>query len=150
MWCHPSERHLATTHRQKPYYGLFRCGTSLPDRLLPHHLDGKRPSAVFARGYYTRTNLVSYNWDGKRLSKVWKVDSGWTPMSNPFNDSPHGVDGTDPPVREDHDPGVPFPECGRRGRRRKARDCLRLRHDQRGRVGPVQPFDTLPSAPLTE
>ena len=114
------------------------------------YLDGKRPSAVFARGYYTRTNLVSYNWDGKRLSKVWKVDSGWTPMSNPFNDSPHGVDGTDPPVREDHDPGVPFPECGRRGRRRKARDCLRLRHDQRGRVGPVQPFDTLPSAPLTE
>lgn len=60
------------------------------------YLDGKRPSAVFARGYYTRTNLVSYNWDGKRLSKVWKVDSGWTPMSNPFNDSPHGVDGTDP------------------------------------------------------
>jgi hypothetical protein len=60
------------------------------------YLDGQRPSAVFARGYYTRTTLVSYNWDGKNLSKVWDVDSGWTPMSNPFNDGPHGVDGTDP------------------------------------------------------
>ena len=24
------------------------------------------------------------------------MDSGWTPMTNPFNDSPHGRDGTDP------------------------------------------------------
>ncbi|MBI9115152.1 rhamnogalacturonan lyase [Sanguibacter suaedae] len=60
------------------------------------YLDGKRPSAVFARGYYTRAALVSYTWDGERLSKVWDVDSGWAPMSNPFADSPHGVDGTDP------------------------------------------------------
>lgn len=60
------------------------------------YLDGQRPSAVFARGYYTRSTLAAYNWDGKNLSKVWNVDSGWTPMSNPFNDSPHGVRGTDP------------------------------------------------------
>ncbi|MEE2521897.1 rhamnogalacturonan lyase [Pseudarthrobacter sp. J75] len=60
------------------------------------YLDGKTPAAVFARGYYTRTTLASYTWDGTNLSPVWNVDSGWTPMSNPFNDSPHGVDGTDP------------------------------------------------------
>ena len=60
------------------------------------YLDGKQPSAVFARGYYTRATLVSYNWDGKKLKEVWNVDSGWTPMTNPFNDSPHGRDGTDP------------------------------------------------------
>ena len=60
------------------------------------YLNGKRPSAVFARGYYTRTTLVSYNWDGKKLKEVWNVDSGWTPMTNPFNESPHGRDGTDP------------------------------------------------------
>lgn len=60
------------------------------------YLDGKRPYAVFARGYYTRSTLVSYSWDGKRLKEEWYVDSGWVPMSNPFNDSPHGRDGTDP------------------------------------------------------
>ncbi|MEV6798407.1 rhamnogalacturonan lyase [Micromonospora rifamycinica] len=60
------------------------------------YLDGRRPSAVFARGYYTRTTLVAYHWDGRRLTEQWYVDSGWVPMSNPFNDSPHGRDGTDP------------------------------------------------------
>lgn len=60
------------------------------------YLDGKTPAAVFARGYYTRTTLASYTWDGTNLNPVWNVDSGWTPMANPFNASPHGVDGTDP------------------------------------------------------
>ncbi|WP_449657241.1 rhamnogalacturonan lyase family protein [Streptomyces litchfieldiae] len=60
------------------------------------YLDGTHPSAVFARGYYTRSTLVAYRWDGERLREDWYVDSGWAPMSNPFNDSPHGVDGTDP------------------------------------------------------
>jgi hypothetical protein len=60
------------------------------------YLDGEHPSAVFARGYYTRTTLAAYDWDGRHLSKRWDVDSGWTPMSNPFDDSPHGVPGTDP------------------------------------------------------
>ena len=60
------------------------------------YLDGQRPSAIFARGYYTRSTIAAYNWDGKNLSKVWNVDSGWTPMTNPFNDGPHGRLGTDP------------------------------------------------------
>lgn len=60
------------------------------------YLDGQHPSAVFARGYYTRTTVTAFDWDGKRLTEVWDVDSGHAPMSNPFNDSPHGRDGTDP------------------------------------------------------
>ncbi|KQQ92124.1 hypothetical protein ASF72_02685 [Arthrobacter sp. Leaf141] len=60
------------------------------------YLDGKKPAAVFARGYYTRTTVAAYTWDGRNLAPVWDVDSGWTPMTNPFNDSPHGRDGTDP------------------------------------------------------
>ncbi|MDP9985919.1 hypothetical protein J2S98_001067 [Arthrobacter oryzae] len=60
------------------------------------YLDGQKPAAVFARGYYTRTTLATYTWDGSNLSPVWNVGSGWTPMTNPFNDSPHGRDGTDP------------------------------------------------------
>jgi hypothetical protein len=60
------------------------------------YLDGKRPSAVFARGYYTRTTLVAYDWDGRKLRERWYVDSGHVPMTNPFNDGPHGRDGTHP------------------------------------------------------
>ena len=60
------------------------------------YLDGQKPAAVFARGYYTRTTLATYTWDGTSLSPVWNIDSGWAPMTNPFNDSPHGRDGTDP------------------------------------------------------
>jgi rhamnogalacturonan endolyase len=60
------------------------------------YLDGEHPSAVFARGYYTRTTIATYDWNGHNLKKGWFVDSGHVPMSNPFNDSPHGRDGTDP------------------------------------------------------
>ena len=60
------------------------------------YLDGQHPSAVFARGYYTRTTVTAFDWDGKRLKERWDVDSGHVPMANPFNDSPHGKDGTDP------------------------------------------------------
>ena len=34
------------------------------------YLDGSHPSAVFARGYYTRTTLVAYDWDGKRAARA--------------------------------------------------------------------------------
>jgi hypothetical protein len=60
------------------------------------YLDGTHPSAIFARGYYTRANVVAYDWDGEHLTQRFHVDSGWTPMTNPFNDGPHGRDGTDP------------------------------------------------------
>ncbi|HLL64858.1 MAG TPA: rhamnogalacturonan lyase [Micromonosporaceae bacterium] len=62
------------------------------------YLDGRRPSAIFARGYYSRSALVAYNWDGRRLRQKWSVDSGFVPMDNPFNavPLPHGPDGTDP------------------------------------------------------
>ena len=30
------------------------------------YLDGRHPSAVFARGYYTRTTLIAYRWEEKR------------------------------------------------------------------------------------
>lgn len=60
------------------------------------YLDGERPSAVFARGYYTRSTIAAYDWNGEHLEKVWFVDSGHVPLTNPFNDGPHGRDGTDP------------------------------------------------------
>ncbi|MDW4572247.1 rhamnogalacturonan lyase [Microbacterium sp. M3] len=60
------------------------------------YLDGAHPSAIFARGYYTRSTIAAYDWDGEHLSTRWLVDSGHVPMTNPFNDGPHGRDGTDP------------------------------------------------------
>ncbi|MGU3643984.1 rhamnogalacturonan lyase [Microbacterium sp. C23T] len=60
------------------------------------YLDGTHPSAIFARGYYTRTTIHAYDWDGEHLTTRWAVDSGHVPMTNPFNDGPHGRDGTDP------------------------------------------------------
>lgn len=63
------------------------------------YLDGTHPSAVFARGYYTRTTVVAYDWNGRALQERWYVDSGHVSMSNPFNnsqDNPHFRDGTDP------------------------------------------------------
>ena len=39
------------------------------------YLDGKRASAVFCRGYYTRTVLAAWDWDGKTLSRHWVFDT---------------------------------------------------------------------------
>ena len=35
------------------------------------YLDGKKPSMVFQRGYYTRMAVTAYDWDGKSLTQRW-------------------------------------------------------------------------------
>jgi rhamnogalacturonan endolyase len=42
------------------------------------YLDGKRPSAVFSRGYYTRAVIVSWDWRDGQLTQRWTYDSGTT------------------------------------------------------------------------
>ena len=39
------------------------------------YLDGVKPSVVMCRGYYTRTTLAAYDWDGKELKQRWFFDS---------------------------------------------------------------------------
>lgn len=39
------------------------------------YLDGVRPSIVMARGYYTRTVLVAYDWRSGQLTKRWTFDT---------------------------------------------------------------------------
>jgi rhamnogalacturonan endolyase len=39
------------------------------------YLDGKRPSLVMCRGYYTRSVLAAWNWRDGKLSQVWTFDS---------------------------------------------------------------------------
>jgi hypothetical protein len=60
------------------------------------YLDGENPSSIFARGYYTRTTITAIDWDGEKLTERWKADSGHAPLTNPFNDGPHGREGPDP------------------------------------------------------
>ena len=60
------------------------------------YLDGSKPSALFARGYYTRAVVVAYSWDGERLRETWCADSGWITMNNPFGDTLREQDGRDP------------------------------------------------------
>ena len=39
------------------------------------YLDGKKPSAVMCRGYYTKSYLAAYDWDGTNLTLRWLFDS---------------------------------------------------------------------------
>ncbi|HEX8186803.1 MAG TPA: rhamnogalacturonan lyase [Pyrinomonadaceae bacterium] len=50
------------------------------------YLDGKRPSLVMARGYYTRAVLTAWNWRAGKLSRVWTFDSeDGTPGNKAFS-----------------------------------------------------------------
>ena len=60
------------------------------------HLDGRAPSAIFARGYYTRSVIVAHDFDGERIRERWVADSGHVPMANPFDAGPHEGVGVDP------------------------------------------------------
>jgi rhamnogalacturonan endolyase len=46
------------------------------------YLDGKRPSLVMCRGYYTRTVLAAWNWRDGKLAHLWTFDSD---VGNPGN-----------------------------------------------------------------
>ena len=38
-------------------------------------LDGKNPSGVFNRGYYSQSFFTAYNWNGTNLYEVWRHES---------------------------------------------------------------------------
>jgi len=54
----------------------FNAGTA--------YLDGKKPSAIFCRGYYTRLTVAAWDWNGTNLTSRWVFDSG-NSSSNPFH-----------------------------------------------------------------
>ena len=39
------------------------------------YLDGEHASAIFCRGYYTRSVIVAWDWDGKSLKERWTFDT---------------------------------------------------------------------------
>ena len=47
------------------------------DRMLAAvgYLDGVHASAIFCRGYYTRTVIAAWDWDGRELKQHWVFDT---------------------------------------------------------------------------
>ncbi len=39
------------------------------------YLDGRHPSVVMCRGYYARSALAAFDWDGRRLTRRWVFDT---------------------------------------------------------------------------
>ncbi len=61
------------------------------------YLDGERPYLIICRGYYTRTTIVAYDFFENKFNEYFSIDSGFVPMTNPFNDRGiHDIVGTDP------------------------------------------------------
>jgi len=46
------------------------------------YLDGVHPSIIFCRGYYNKTVIRAYSWDGSELSMLWEYDSGMSQSVN--------------------------------------------------------------------
>ncbi|MBP5321100.1 MAG: rhamnogalacturonan lyase [Kiritimatiellae bacterium] len=52
------------------------------------YLDGRHPSAVLCRGYYTRSVLAAFDWDGNALTNRWVFDTDdprWTAYAGQGN-----------------------------------------------------------------
>ena len=71
---------LATVNYEPPRGRVSDWGDNYGnrcDRFLAciAYLDGKTPSLVMCRGYYTRSVLVAYNFRDGKLTKLWTFDS---------------------------------------------------------------------------
>lgn len=71
---------LATVDYIPPRGELKKWGddrANRADRFLAcvAYLDGVHPSVVMCRGYYTRTVLAAFDWNGKELTNRWVFDS---------------------------------------------------------------------------
>jgi len=54
------------------------------------YLDGKKPSMVFQRGYYTRMAVTAWDWDGTTLSQRWYYN-GATSGTTGFGQGNHNL-----------------------------------------------------------
>lgn len=59
------------------------------------YLNGKTPSLVMCRGYYAKTVLVAYNWNGKALSKLWNFTADASKNSTYMGQGCHSVSAGD-------------------------------------------------------
>ncbi len=59
------------------------------------YLDGQRPSAVFGRGYYTRSAVTAYNVENGKLKEYWAYDTGFNAAAKGYGDGNHHILGAD-------------------------------------------------------
>ena len=55
------------------------------------YLDGVHPSAIFCRGYYTRSVIVAWNWDGRQLRQHWVFDTNTPQWSDYAGQGNHNL-----------------------------------------------------------
>ncbi|MFC4098794.1 rhamnogalacturonan lyase [Paenibacillus xanthanilyticus] len=55
------------------------------------YLDGVRPSIIMARGYYTRSVVVAYDWRGGALTRRWTFDSNSSTNSGTAGQGNHSL-----------------------------------------------------------
>ena len=67
-----------TTNQPEPYNRVNRHVGGVG------YLDGVTPSVVEERGYYSRTTVTEYRWNGTNLTSNVFIDSGFEVLPNPF------------------------------------------------------------------
>lgn len=67
------------------------------------YLDGKRPSALFGRGYYTRLTWAAWDWRDGKLTRRWTFDSDNSESSSFRGQGNHQVQVADADNDGDHD-----------------------------------------------
>lgn len=73
------------------------------------YLDGEHPSIVMTRGYYTRTVLAAWDWDGSDLSQRWVFDSDESGNSAYYGQGNHNLSVAD--VDSDGKDEIIFGSC---------------------------------------
>ena len=73
-------KEMATINYPVPRGNVGSWGDSYGNRVdrfnsTNAYLDGKKPTMVFQRGYYTRLTLSAIDWNGRNLSVRWIFDS---------------------------------------------------------------------------
>jgi rhamnogalacturonan endolyase len=60
------------------------------------YLDGERPTAIFSRGYYTRSFVWAVDFDGKKLKQRWLFDSEDSQSTSGRSTPTNGIDKAGP------------------------------------------------------
>lgn len=55
------------------------------------YLDGENPSMLFCRGYYARSAIAAYDWDGKNLIERWITDSSDSKNESLYGQGNHSL-----------------------------------------------------------
>ena len=55
------------------------------------YLDGKKPSMLFQRGYYTRMTMMAMDWDGQTFSTRWIFDSNSAGNGGAYGQGNHSI-----------------------------------------------------------